>query len=440
MTPYFGYQRFMPAGRPGFNEGTFRSWFDDWRRRMPGLDESTARDMFSRGDEPEFDDDRQDWQLPASLGSQDRGAVPQTPEPREVPAPGGMLDRFADRMSDMGFGGDAIDKRNALRRALSGAGARLAAGANKEGLAGLGPAIAEAMTGYQGGLAQAREMRMVDEKVAREAEQDRVQSGYMEALTDQMRGKPGAADEERQRMLRERAALVAQRKETLAGLPPEQAKVMAPFVGSEKWDEYLFKVTGEPPKEESGFTLGEGEVRYGPNGEVIARGPAKTYAPGSGGKPWEGVQYLSKGNELVKIDKATGTVTPLYNFSGTGADPIPQRRAIASDIFRNSLEYGGSVKDKDGKINIQATWQAAWEQAGQFVPTGPAAGGAGSPPPGRDPNPGASHILNQVRGALAGGASDEAILQLLKSIPDLRGHSAEDYLARAKALASKRKR
>lgn len=44
--------------------------------------------------------------------------------------------------------------------------------------------------------------------------------------------------------------------------------------GSPEWAHYM--LTGQMPGGGEGFTLGEGQIRFGPNGEVIAKGPASS--------------------------------------------------------------------------------------------------------------------------------------------------------------------
>lgn len=445
--------RYGAGARPGFDEPAYQQWFRSWRDRIgqDPEDEDSVRDAFSRGIEPEVDDEDR-WRWPVVLPGGGAYDGPDAEPDRDVDdnavvPPHGLLDRLAGRMSDMGFGGGEEAKRTALRRAVGTLGSRLASGALKEGLGALAPAVGAAFDSYQGNLAEQRDRRDLEAKTAAAMEHDKVASEYTKALTEQMQGKPGAAEAEMRRKFQERAQLIADRKAVLEGLSPEHQKIMAPFVGSDKWDEYLFKVTGEPPKKpDEGFTLGEGQVRYDAQGNVIARGPAKTFSPGAGDKPWEAFQYVTRGNELVKVNRATGAVEPVYSFSGTGADPLPQRRAIASDLFRAMLDNGGAVVKPDGTRDVKATWDQAWKAAGDQIGEAVASKPAGRrlapqpPPPSRPGQSNADHILNQAKAAVSGGASDADILRLLRSIPNLYGFSPEQYLARAKALAGKRKK
>lgn len=454
------------------DEPAFMQWYKDWATRT-GLSEDPDdpahqydyREAFRRGIEPELDEASMEWHWPSVLKMPDHpnrfvdgvdtitgervGGEDEEPlgRPQEAapPQPAGLLERIADSMSDMGYGGGEEAKRAALRRALGAMGSRMAAGALKEGTAAIAPAISAGFDAYGGGLEEQRARRDLEEKQAQAAQGDQVQQDYMRALTEQIQGKPGAAAEEARRKLRERMALVAERRAVLETLAPEQAKLMAPFVGSEKWDEYLFKVTGDKPKEDGGFTLGEGQVRYDAEGNVIARGPAKTFAPDRGGDAWGSGKLITRGSETIVV-YPDGTKRSIHTFEGGGADPMPQIRQMAQSLFNARVERadGPMKKTPDGSeiLDSEAVYRDSFSKAVKMYEDqmkemrrpAPGAGGAGNPNIAQ-----ANHILNQTVADLRDGAGEAEILAALRRVPNLYGYTPETYLKKAKELARSRR-
>lgn len=497
MQPFPFVNNFSAAGRPGFDEVTFRKWYQDWAKRTglsPDPDDPAHgydyRAAFQEGREPELDVEGNEWHWPSQFkaednprrflaGDQDNSPVWSGSGPKfdtvteewsgkegtmgsqeqaapEAPAPppaSGLLDRVADRMSDMGYGGGEEARRNALRRALGAMGARMAAGATKEGFGALAPAVGAGLESYQGGLVEQRDRRDQEAKLAQQAEQERVQGEYTQALTEQLRGKPGAAEAERRRLLQERAALIASRREALAGLgDPELEKRLGPLVGSEKFDDYFFEATGkETPKPPEGFTLGEGQVRYDAQGNVIARGPAKTFAPDRGGDrvdPWGDGKLITRGNESILV-YPDGSKRQIHVFAGGGADPMPQIRQMAQSLFNARVERGDGPKKQDpvmGEVlDSEATYRLAFDTATklyreqmvamrQFSQPNPSpSSGNNTPAPSQ-----ALHARNlAVSGLLKGGKPEDA-LRRLKALGVLDGYTPEQILEEAKAQARKR--
>jgi hypothetical protein len=299
---------------------------------------------------------------------------------------GGFMDRLAAGMSDYGYGGGEEAKRAALQRALSALGVRMLAGATKEGAGAIAPAVGEAFGAYQGGLEEQREQRRKEDSDRLVAEQYQRQRDLADAQIENYRDDNVRASEAAQEKLRQRAAEVARQREIVAKLPPDQATLLEPSVGNEKFDERLWEITKPKEPKDVGFTLGEGQVRYDAAGKIIASGPPKS--AGAGDKPWAGIDYVARGDQLVKINKATGKVEPVFEFSGTGADPAPQRRAITTDLYKQILEnwnpeaYPEYIKKgTQDAPDPKKIWDGAWGFAGRYV------GGKESapPPPVRKP-------------------------------------------------------
>lgn len=296
----------------------------------------------------------------------------------------GLLDRLAGRLSDFGYGSGEEDKRAALRRALAAMGARMASGALTEGTAALAPAIAQGFAGYQQGLSDLNQQHRQERGDELQAEQLERQNRIADAQIENYEADNQRAANDAAARLQARKDLIEGRRAALEKLTPEQRARLEPHVGDEKFDDRLWEITKPPeiPKPEGGFTLGEGQVRYGPDGKVIATGPPKTRGAGSDRPPWYGVDYVTRGNQLVKIDKNTGAVTPVYTFEGGGADPVPQRRAIAKDQYDQIVEnwnpeaYPEYIKKGTTDTpDLRKIWDDQWKFAGNYVggKPGPAA-------------------------------------------------------------------
>ncbi|HKV10718.1 MAG TPA: hypothetical protein VJ725_21435 [Thermoanaerobaculia bacterium] len=303
--------------------------------------------------------------------------------PENIPSPpSGLLERIADRMSGMGYGGGEEERRAALRRALMVGGANLLGNSMKKGLGGLPEAMAAGMGGYGEGLQEQAALRRQREQDDLQRSQVERQERYADAQIEQMEEGRKAKQEEFQEAIRARAELVKQRRDALERLPPEQRSRLEPLLGSEEFDKAYLGVTAppDPEKRVPGFELSPGQDRYELVDGKWTKVASKAPLPKEGGSekpPWASGQfdYVTRGDQMVKIDKATGTVTPVYSFTGTGADRENARIAVARDLTRSQIEnWSDTTKAPDPRQifadNYRWTQEIVQDKKGAPAPPG----------------------------------------------------------------------
>lgn len=388
--------------------------------------------------DPGYDDHDQEGEVEQFLGPE----PPLPPSaPPVAPPPRGLLDRVADRMNDLGYGGGEEARRVALRRALGAFGSRLAAGAMKEGLGGLAPAVGEGFGAYEGGLAEQRKRRDIEGEISRQAEGERVQQQYMDALTEQMQGNAG----EKARSLREaietRKALIDERRAYLDTLDPEKRERLAPLIGADpdQWNRYVYE-TGAPPKpkEPDRRSVGGDVVEIGDDGKVtvLYRSPKEPKEPREPGAPT--TRDFPDGTERQwnPGTKTWDVIARKPAGSGKAFDQRGEATRIYTDALKDKSHsaYRSKAGPDGADIpDVKATWKAAWEAAG-----------AAAPPPVNSTNdtrndaPEANHARNKALAALGRGASEQAVLAELRKIGSLNGFTPEQILQSAKRMRPQR--
>lgn len=424
---YLGITKYLTSPRP--KKPWWELDFGDWPDTAP---------------EPEAEEP--DGELDNFLGP--RAAPSVVPPPDQPAPPRGLLDRVADRMGDLGYGGGEDAKRAALQRALGAFGARLSAGAMKEGLGGIGSAVSEGFGAYEGGLLEQRKRRDEEDALHRQAEGDEVQRGYMKAITSQMEGKPAAEAASLRQAIEARKAKVEERRAWLGQQAPDVQKRLGALIGADEdqWNRYVYE-SGAPPEEEKPdrVSLSEGEDVYErqPDGtmkRVLSRPPRPRE---SGGDRAPRAFSLSPGEQRYE-EQPDGTYKLVVERPKTAAGSKPfDQRAEATRIYTDALKDKShsayrSAPGPGGQDvpDVKATWKAAFEAAGAAAP----------PPPPRvnstndaaNDSPMANHARNKAVAALRRGAPEAAVLAELKKMGALNGWTPEQILANAKRIAGGR--
>jgi hypothetical protein len=133
----------------------------------------------------------------------------------------------------------------------------------------------------------------------------------------------------------------------------------------ERYIKPLKKAYGESKKEE-GFTLGEGQVRYGPGGEVIAKGPEK--APASGKKyevtvPGPGGQPIKK---LITEEELAGGV-PEYQKPETDIEARQIRaEERKTEREKQEAEQKSLAIAKESDIQVKSAFSAMEQALGEM--------------------------------------------------------------------------
>lgn len=367
---------------------------------------------------------RYGFQRPAPDPAEENGffrPLPEEEPPAGPPPPSGLLERIADRMSGLGYGGGEEERRAALRRALMVGGANLLGNSMKKGLGGLPEAMAAGMGGYDEGLQEQAVMRRQREQDDLQRSQVERQERYADAQIEQMEEGRKAKQTEFQEAIRARAEMVKQRRDALESLPPEQRDRLLPMLGSDEFDKAYLDVTAppDPEKRVPGFELSPGQDRYELVDGKWTKIASKAPLPKEGGSekpPWASGRfaYVHKGNQYVKVDKATDTVTPIYTFTGTGADKDAAAIAVARDMAKYQVENwtpGPGVTEKPPDLYEQ-TLQRSLAWARQNI-TGGRSSGPEPVPNNRPPEQKLKDIEFEL-GSNLPGPLRQAVLEDLK--------------------------
>lgn len=380
----------------GFNENAFQQWLNDWKGRGAGNDQGVDyRHAFANGIEPDLDPESQTWKWPNQLA-----AGPSTPAPADVlaagltrnpsppdppvddpaaPAATGLLDRIAARMGDAGYGGGEDAKRIALRRALGAMGARMSAGAMKEGFGALAPAVSAGYSTYSGDLASQKDQRDQDAKdtaaAAVAAQKEGVQERYTRALTVQaesgITSKADAAAAAKQKVA-DRAALIAGRRDAVGKLSPDVQKRLAPLIGADDFDKFYFDATGtEAPAKNDIRTVSGDLVQVNPDGttKVLYRSPVLPAGGGDGGDKAPTTRNLADGT-TAQWNPGTKSWETIATKTGKDSQQEEAQRLYREALKDPTHALAARVLGKDNvsRTDPKQTWQNAWEAAGITLP------------------------------------------------------------------------